>query len=101
MEKASSMTTDHDEIRRWAEERQGHPAKVRGTGGKGDVGMIRLDFPGYSGRESLDEISWDDFFDEFEKKRLALLYQEKTAKGETSRFNKLISRDQPQEKKRH
>lgn len=99
MEKASSMTTDHDEIRRWAEERQGHPAKVRGTGGKGDVGMIRLDFPGYSGRESLEEISWDDFFDEFEKKRLALLYQEKTAKGETSRFNKLISRDQPQEKR--
>jgi len=41
--------TDHDEIRRWAEERNAKPACVRRTGGGNDVGMIRLDFPGYSG----------------------------------------------------
>jgi ferritin-like metal-binding protein YciE len=55
---SSLTTTDHDEIRAWAEARGARPACVRGTGGRGDTGMIRLDFPGYSGAESLDEISW-------------------------------------------
>lgn len=32
----SRTTTDHDEIRRWAEERGGRPASVRGTGQSGD-----------------------------------------------------------------
>ena len=46
----SKVTFDHDEIRRWAEERNAKPACVKGTGGGSDIGMIRLDFPGYSGR---------------------------------------------------
>lgn len=66
---------------------------MRGTGGKGDVGMIRLDFPGYSGEGKLEKICWDDWFEEFDKKNLALLYQETTAGGEKSNFNKLVSRD--------
>ena len=89
----SNVTSDHETIRAWAEARGAHPACVRGTGGKGDVGMIRLDFPGYSGEKSLEEISWDEFFEEFDKKDLALVYQETTAGGEKSNFNKLVSRD--------
>ena len=88
----SKTTTDHDEIRAWAEERGAHPACVRGTGGKGDIGMLRLDFPGYSGRESLEEIGWDEFFGKFDEQGLALLYQESTKRGQKSNFNKLISR---------
>src|SRR5207248_8189094 len=57
------ILTDPEEIRRWAEERGAKPACVRGTGGDGDVGMIRLDFPGYSGAESLEHISWDEWSD--------------------------------------
>ena len=53
MSKAESKVTfDHEEIRRWAEERNAKPACVRGTGKAGDIGMIRLDFPGYSGERS-------------------------------------------------
>jgi hypothetical protein len=89
----SNATTDHETIRKWAEDRGAHPACVRGTGGRGDVGMIRLDFPGYSGADSLEEISWDEFFEEFDKKGLALLYQEETAAGQKSNFNKLVSRE--------
>lgn len=89
----SNTTTDHDTIREWAEDRGAHPACVRGTGGKGDVGMIRLDFPGYSGEKSLEEISWDDWFEEFDKKGLALVYEETTAGGQKSNFNKLVSRE--------
>jgi ferritin-like metal-binding protein YciE len=87
------VTTDHEEIRRWAEERGAKPACVRGTGGKGDTGMIRLDFPGYSGGESLQEISWDDWFEKFDQESLALLRQETTARGQKSNFNKLVARE--------
>jgi len=34
------------------------------------------------------------FFDKFEKERLALLYQEETKEGEESRFSKLTNRDE-------
>jgi hypothetical protein len=87
------MTTDHDEIRRWAEERGAKPACVRRTGGKGDIGMIRLDFPGYSGANSLEHISWNDWFRKFDESELALLHQTTTARGQKSNFNKLVARE--------
>lgn len=90
---ASKLTTNHDRIREWAEERQGRPAIVKSTGDSG-VGILRIDFPGYSGEESLEEISWDDFFAKFEESNLAFLYQEQTSGGDTSRFNKFVSRNE-------
>lgn len=85
--------TDHEEIRRWAEERDAKPACVRRIGGKNDIGMIRLDFPGYSGESSLEEISWEDWFQKFDESNLALLVQDKTARGQKSNFNKLVSKE--------
>jgi hypothetical protein len=89
----SFTTTDHELIRRWAEERGAKPAAVKNTGGGDDVGIIRLDFPGYSGEGKLEEISWDEFFEKFEDSELALIVQETTADGERSNFNKLVRRD--------
>jgi len=89
----SKTTTDHDEIRQWAEERGGKPACVIGTGGGGDTGLLRIDFPGYSGESSLQEISWDEFFEKFDEQGLALLHQDETASGQKSNFNKLVNRD--------
>jgi len=66
---------------------------VRGTGGGKDVGMIRLDFPGYSGEQTLEHIEWDDWFQKFDESGLALLVQDTTARGQKSNFNKLVSRD--------
>jgi ferritin-like metal-binding protein YciE len=82
--------TEHDEIRQWAEERGANPACVRGTGGRGDTGMIRIDFPGFSGEKSLQEISWDDWFQKFDENNLALLVQDQ------GNFNKLVSRESAQ-----
>ena len=93
----SKTLTDHETIQEWAEERGATPACVRKTGGKGDVGMIRLDFPGYSGEESLQPISWDDWFEKFDENNLALLVQETTAGGQESNFNKLIKRSTAEE----
>lgn len=93
-QKSARATTDHEFIRHWAEERHGQPSRVKGTGGGDDPGMIRIDFPGYSGRESLEPISWDEFFDKFEERDLALLYRDtRHEDGELDRFNKLVSRD--------
>ncbi|MDB6083224.1 MAG: hypothetical protein JWN43_1105 [Gammaproteobacteria bacterium] len=89
----SKATTDHDEIRAWAEERGAKPACVKGTGGKNDIGILRLDFPGYTGEDKLHEIPWEAWFKKFDERKLALVYQETTASGEKSNFNKLVSRD--------
>jgi hypothetical protein len=90
------MTTDHDEIRRWVEARGGRPACVLGTGGGGDEGVLRIDFPGYSGEGSLQQIPWGEWFDKFEQANLALLYQEETKGGQRSNFNKLVDRNESQ-----
>jgi hypothetical protein len=90
---SSRPLTGHEEIQQWAEERGANPACVRGTGGGEDVGMIRLDFPGYSGEQSLEHIEWDDWFQKFDDSGLALLVQDTTARGQKSNFNKLVSRE--------
>jgi ferritin-like metal-binding protein YciE len=90
--RSGETLTDHEQIRQWAEERGGTPSCVRGTGDKGDIGMLRIDFPGYSGKDSLEPISWEDWFEKFDERGLALIVQEKTAKGQKSNFNKLIAR---------
>jgi hypothetical protein len=90
---SSRVLTDHDEIRRWAEERGARPSAVRRTRSDETTGIIRLDFPGYSGEDTLEEIGWDEWFDDFEDRKLALIVQDETANGQTSNFNKLVSRD--------
>lgn len=92
MSGSSNTTTDHDTIRKWAEERGGKPSAVAATGSTDDPGIIRIDFPGYSGEDSLEEISWEEWFSAFEENNLALVYQDTTADGEQSNFNKIVSR---------
>jgi hypothetical protein len=87
----AQVTTDHDEIRRWVEERGGRPARVRGTGSNGDPGILRIDFdePGGDDDEQLEEIDWNEWFRAFDENRLAFLYEPEAG----SRFNKLVSRE--------
>jgi glutathione synthase/RimK-type ligase-like ATP-grasp enzyme len=96
----SKVTTDHQEIQTWVEERGGHPARVKGTEGKQGAGLLRIDYPGFSGEDRLEEISWDEFFTTFEDNNLAFLYQEEKKDGSESRFSKLIDRDSVEEKSR-
>lgn len=88
----AKTTTDHETIRRWAEERGGHPATVKATETGGEPGILRIDFPGYSGEGTLEEIDWDDFFAKFDESNLAFIYQEQTDDGKPSRFCKLVDR---------
>jgi hypothetical protein len=93
VEGAGQPTIDHEQIRKWVEERGGKPACVRGTGDKNDIGMLRIDMPGYTGEDKLEHISWDDWFEKFDEKKLAFLYQDETKDGTKSNFNKLVSRE--------
>lgn len=96
----SKTTTDHNEIRRWVEERGGHPARVRDTERKGSPGLLRIDYPGYSGGETLEAISWDEFFMGFDENNLAFLCQDRLKDGSKSRFSKLIDRSSVEDEKR-
>jgi hypothetical protein len=86
----AKTTTDHHTIREWAAARNARPATVEGTGQKGEPGILRLDFEPKN--DTLDEISWNKFFDKFEQEKLAFLYQDSTADGSTSRFHKFVQR---------
>jgi hypothetical protein len=87
----TKQTTDHEEIRRWVEEHGGKPATVRGTRDNGP-GVLRIDFPGGAGTEELEHISWDEWFEKFDREDLAFVYQDRKASGEDSTFFKLVRR---------
>src|SRR5829696_3781261 len=84
----ATTTTDHDEIRRWAEERGGRPSLVRTGRSKG--GILRFDFG--EDDEKLEETSWDEFFEVFDDNKLAFLHQDQIGSGQTSRFFKFVAR---------
>ena len=83
----ATTTTNHDEIREWAEARDGRPAVVR-TEGAG--GILRIDFNEKD--EELEEIGWDEFFRIFDRNKLAFLHQDEGKGGATSCFNKFVDR---------
>jgi hypothetical protein len=91
-EHSSKKTTDHKTIREWAAQRGGKPATVKATEHGDSPGILRIDFPGYTGEDTLEEITWDQFFDKFECANLAMVYQDETADGKTSRFCKFVNR---------
>jgi hypothetical protein len=90
---SAKQTTDHDVIRRWVEKRGGRPARVAPTAPaesgeqKGSSGILRIDFG--EPNEGLEPISWEEFFQTFDKHKLALPYQDE----HDSRFQKFVERD--------
>ena len=90
----AEVTTDHNTIKQWAKKHNGKPAAVDRTHQDKDVGIIRLMFPKapQSEHQHLVEISWDDFFEEFEQRKLALIYEL------DSMFSKLVSRESVEER---
>ena len=85
----AQVLIDHDRIREWAQARGGAPASVRGTGSSGDPGLLRIDLPGGAGNDSLQRISWDDWFRKFDAQQLALLIDDD---DRPTTFNKLVHR---------
>ena len=89
---SATTTTSHDTIRKWVEKRGGHPAMVADTErNASEGGVLRIDFdePGGNDDTGLHRISWEEFFEVFDKNDLAFLRQEE---GD-SRFNKFVERE--------
>ena len=59
----------------------------------------RIDYPGFTGEDTLETITWEEFFAAFEENNLAFLYQDETKDGGESRFSKLIDRDSSEKAK--
>lgn len=79
-------TTNHETIRRWAEQRSADPARA---GGDGD-GVLRFSFPE---SDQFTVVSWDEFFEVFEREGLAFVYQSAEDPGaDASRFYKFVDR---------
>jgi hypothetical protein len=84
----AKSTTNHNVIQRWVEARGGHPARVKRTGRGKDPGILRIDYPGFSGGDTLERIDWDQFFDWFDRDKLAFLYED----TKRSKFSKFVKR---------
>ena len=88
----AKTTTNHDEIRRWVEKRGGHPAVVAATeNDKRPGALLRIDYdePGGNDDDRLHRISWNEFFDIFDKNDIAFLYDRQ---GD-SRFSKFVQKE--------
>jgi hypothetical protein len=84
-------TTDHGEIRRWAEARGGRPMVARGVA-EDDPEHLRLVFPDTPDTPDLEPVSWAEWFRRFDAAGLALLCEELTSDGRRSCFCKLVPR---------
>ncbi|WTY52494.1 hypothetical protein OG617_11025 [Micromonospora sp. NBC_01412] len=89
----SLVTTDHDVIRRWARERGARPATIAGTEREGRAGVLTFNMPGYRESSRMREITWDEWFNTFDVRRLNLIYQEQLRDGRQSNFFRTESPD--------
>jgi hypothetical protein len=87
----SLATTHHEVIKQWAEERGGRPATVEGTEHGDLLGVLRIDFGGDDAR--LRQVSWEEWFNTFDARRLNFIYQEERSDGRQSTFFRLESPD--------
>lgn len=87
----SLVTTHHDVIRQWADDRKATPATVPGTEHGDLLGVLRLDFGDDDDR--LRHVSWEEWFTTFDERRLNFIYQEERSDGHTSTFFRLESPD--------
>jgi hypothetical protein len=80
------ITIDHDVIAAWARRRGAMPATYQGTE---RPWPLKFSFGPASG---LAEISWDEFFAEFERTDLAFVSRDTGPDGELDDFHELVNR---------
>ena len=85
----SLVTTSHDVIRQWAEDRHATPATVEGTEHGDHLGVLRFDFDFGDETQELTHVSWDEWFRTFDERGLNFIYQETRADGSPSNFFRL------------
>ena len=89
----TKITTDHGEMRKWVKERKGNPIHLKGMLEADEI-PISIKLP-HSTMEG-SEITWDEFFKQFDDRNLAFEYEERDETGELSLFFKLIKQIVPE-----
>lgn len=85
------VTTNHEVIRRWAQARDAVPAAVTGTEHGDTPGVLAFDFPPHGDNPDLRPVSWEEWFDTFDRRKLNFLFEERLADGRQSNFFRLES----------
>jgi hypothetical protein len=83
------VTTNHEVIRRWAQERGAVPATIEGSQYDNRPGVLTFDFPGGAEGGRLRHISWAEWFRTFDARGLNFIYQEQRSDGRRSNFFRL------------
>ena len=87
-------TTDHEEVRRWAQDRGGSPACVHNPfNTAGETSELRIDFLHEKYNDDVREVTWEEFFALFDRQRMVLVYQTETEGGKVSRFGRIVRPD--------
>ena len=89
----TQTTNDHEAIRRWAAEHRAEPATGEASASgpatidvnDGGVG-IRFNFPGFA---RFRPISWDEWFDHFDRHRLLFAFEEQDRQQVAARAHEL------------
>lgn len=91
----SLVTTNHEVIQRWADERKAIPATIEGTEHDDHLGVLRFDFPGGDTPQDskLRHVSWEEWFKTFDERNLNFMYQVTKADGTPSNFFRLENPD--------
>lgn len=96
---ADVTTTNHDEIRRWAEKYDAEPEVIDNPEIANDPVGLRLNFPGDDEDVLLGDaaptqpVSWEEFFAKFDELGLAFIYDDETAEVDPSMAYHFIKRE--------
>lgn len=79
MDISRKTTKNHDEIKLWVENHSGKPQKMDHPDATADSIGLRFDFPGgadeeYKVMNEAIDVTWDEFFELFDKKGMAFEY---------------------------
>lgn len=92
------ITTNHDEIIKWANKHGGFPTIFDDPTAREDKVGLRLDFQGKRDEKYMNEaiigkhVVWEDFFELFEKIDLAFMYRTEDEPEDITLAYKLIPR---------
>lgn len=86
-------TTDHEEIRKWIEEKKGEPGIIRGISGSDGQGILTVVFGPPT--PDIQVISWQEFFDTFEDQQLRFRYEDPIPDDEAGWDLAFEGRDEP------
>jgi hypothetical protein len=80
------VTLDRTIIQNWANARKGWPAFTRQLTPSGDEITLSIVFPDSDCGQVIRHLSWDEFFEQFDRLRLAFIYQDGEGDQELSRL---------------